>query len=108
MNPSDKIERPEDVRELLDKRGLEDVPVFAMPPGHRSPTTAEHFFTNCSWVLQLQGFKIQKIDNDFVIKHGQDPRVLITAPTINDLMLLLVVTGAWAGVEGRKIENIQP
>lgn len=92
MTPEKKVEKAEDLRHMLDKLGMPDVPVFALPD--KPPTTAEHFFTNAKWVLMLQGFKFEESPKEITVYHGGEK--IISAPTMNDLMLLLIITGAWS------------
>lgn len=87
------LNTPEQLRECLDSLGMSDVPIFSF---RRTPEASD-FAEHASWVLRMQGFQVTDSDGEKVLVR--EGRELMRATNVHDLMLLLVTTGAWAGVK---------
>ena len=81
-------------RNALDNMGEHALPVFA-----NCKITTEHFVPQVTRCLELQGFHFHYSPGEVWISHGKDPMKLMSAPTVEDLTLLLAISGAWAMVK---------
>lgn len=55
--------------------------------------TAEDFLASACWVLKKQGFVFSQDEKQHVLSHSGEE--VLRAPTVSDLILLLIITGAW-------------
>lgn len=57
----------------------------------------ESFSTSAWQVLATQGYRIEEESGHFILLHDSNRSVeLMRAPSPDDLLMLLVITGAWS------------
>ncbi|TXH59007.1 MAG: hypothetical protein E6Q97_00930 [Desulfurellales bacterium] len=66
----------------------------------RGEDEVTHLFRNLQLVLSMQGFSLERIDNEFRLTHKNEE--LVRAPSHGDMILMLCIAGALGNLKGAK------